>query len=252
MTPRLRRLLFAAAIFAIAPLAVLVLRRLPPFGHYPGPYGDAVNALVPGARQVTNMVTAINFDVRALDTIGEEFILLAAVTGATVLLRGGRGEGTGARSARLPGRPLAPPSEAVILAARWFSALLLLFGIYVVLHAAITPGGGFQGGAIIGSASLLLYLGEGYRSWRRLIGAEPLERLEGVGCALFVLAGFAGLFAAGTFLANALPLAPAVSILSGGLIPVVNLGVACAVACGFTLLFLEFLEETREPKQGGK
>ena len=69
MTPRLRRLLFVAAIFALAPLAVLVLRRLPPFGHYPGPYGDAVNALVPGARQVTNMVTAINFDLRALDTI---------------------------------------------------------------------------------------------------------------------------------------------------------------------------------------
>lgn len=247
MTVRLRRLAFIGAACAVLPPAVIALRHLPPFGHYPGPYGDIVNGLLPGARKITNMVTAVNFDVRAFDTLGEEFILLAAVTGTVVLLRGARGEQQSAKPGRIPGRPTSPPSEAVALVARWFMPVIALFGAYVVLHATITPGGGFQGGVIIGSSVLLLYLGEGYRAWRKLMRAKLLEIAEGAGCATFVLAGFAGLLEGGGFLQNLLPLAAPGSLLSGGLIAVVNLAVGVAVSAGFALLFVEFLEETREP-----
>jgi hypothetical protein len=40
-------------------------------------------------------------------------------------------------------------------------------------------------------------------------------------------------------------------MLSGGLMQVINAGVALAVAAGFCILFLEFLEETRAPEDGG-
>lgn len=40
------------------------------------------------------MVTAVNFDLRGFDTLGEEVMLLAAVVGTTVILRGARGEKT--------------------------------------------------------------------------------------------------------------------------------------------------------------
>lgn len=48
-----------------------------------------------------------------------------------------------------------------------------------------------------------------------------------------------------------LPLGETGGLLSGGLILVGNLGVAFAVAGGFGLLLLEFLEETRRPEEGG-
>ena len=74
------------------PAVVHVALRMPPFGAHPLPYGDAINAAAPRQRHVTNMVSAVNFDYRGFDTLGEEFMLLCAVTGTTLLLRGTRGE----------------------------------------------------------------------------------------------------------------------------------------------------------------
>jgi multicomponent Na+:H+ antiporter subunit B len=240
-----------AGLAALVLLAVLpaLLRAMPEFGAHPLPYGDAVNALLPAARGVMNMVSAVNFDLRALDTLGEETMLLAAVSGATVLLRGERGERE-TRPAALPGRPVPPRSEAVELLCRVLFPVLLVFGLSIVLHAQLTPGGGFQGGVIIATALLLLWLGAGYRAWRRLLPSHALHAVEGAGLALYVLTGCAGLLAGRPFLTNLLPNGSWGSLLSGGMIPVLNLGVALAVAGGFAMLLLEFLEETRASRPG--
>jgi multicomponent Na+:H+ antiporter subunit B len=243
-----RFVLAAAGALAMIPGLIGAIGHMPAFGRHPLPYGDAINRAAPVERHVTNMVTAVNFDYRGIDTIGEEFMLLAAVTGATVLLRGRRGETTTARPAQLEGRPVRPPSDAVTLTCRSFGALLLAFGLYVVLHAQLTPGGGFQGGAILGSSALLIYLGEGYGPWRRLIRSVAFEALEAAGALLFIGAGFGPLIVGAKFLENVLPLGESKQLLSGGLILIENIGVAMAVAGGFTLVLLEFLEETREQK----
>jgi multicomponent Na+:H+ antiporter subunit B len=197
------------------------------------------------------MVTAVNFDYRGFDTLGEEFMLLAAVTGTVVLLRGARGEGISECPGEVPGREITPRSEAVTLICRVFAPLTMLYGLYVVLHAQLTPGGGFQGGVIIGSA-LLLYLGEGYASWRKFMRARWLDACEGGGAAVFAVAGLASMAAGGKYLENLLPLGKIHTLLSGGLILILNLGVAFAVTGGFGLLFLEFVEETRAPKESGE
>ena len=142
---------------------------MPVFGSHPLPYGDIINRLAPVQRHVTNMVSAVNFDYRGFDTLGEEMMLMVAVTGTAVLLRGHRGESLTALPATVPSRRIPPHSEALVLTARWFAPLTILFGLYVALHATVTPGGGFQGGVIIASGLLLLYLGEGYSGWRRFM-----------------------------------------------------------------------------------
>src|SRR6478609_4639168 len=58
---------------------------LPDFGHYLGPYGDILVRLSIPERSTTAVVSAINFDFRGFDTLGEEFILFAAVVGVTSL-----------------------------------------------------------------------------------------------------------------------------------------------------------------------
>lgn len=227
--------------------AALGLVRLPAFGHYPGPYGDLVNAVGVKERHATNMVTLVNFDYRGFDTIGEEYMLFAAVTGVILLLRGHRGEEISARPSRFEERPIPERSEAVTLGARLVIGLIVIFGLYIVFHAQLTPGGGFQGGAIIGSAMLLLYLGEGYRSWRRLMRSAILDAVEALGTGAFALAGLAPMAVGAAFLQNLLPLGQTGNLPSAGVIPLINIAVGVAVSTGFALLFLEFLEETREP-----
>lgn len=252
MTPRHRSVVAALGLIALLPGAAVTIARLPRFGAHPLPYGEAINRAAPAERHVTNMVTAVNFDYRGFDTLGEEYMLLAAVTGTLVLLRGRRGENVSDAPARAPGREIPPRSEAVTLVCRFFAPVLLLFGVYVVLHAQLTPGGGFQGGVIIASGALLIYLGEGYRIWRRLIRSHLFDAVEALGALVFVFAGFAPMLTGAKFLQNILPLGRTRALLSGGLILVENAGVALAVAAGFLLLFLEFLEETRTTKPEGE
>jgi multicomponent Na+:H+ antiporter subunit B len=239
-------MLVLAAALALLPGIAAVILHMPTFGDHPLPYGDAINHLAPAERHVTNMVTAVNFDYRGFDTLGEEYMLLAAVTGVLVLLRGRRGEQVSDAPAKAEGRPIAPRSPAVMLICRFFAPVLLLFGVYVVLHAQLTPGGGFQGGVIIGSGALLLYLGESYRVWRRFFHALVFDMIEATGALIFVFAGFGPMVASAKFLENTLPLGQSRGLMSGGLILVTNAGTALAVAGGFVLLLLEFLEETRE------
>ena len=249
MRPRWRLALLGLACLVLVPCARSAIRAMPDFGDRIGAYGALVNAIVPAERNVANMVSAINFDVRGLDTLGEEFMLLAAITGTVVLLRGSRGEATTDQAIRLPGRAVVPRSEVVILASRIGGTTTALFGLYVVLHATVTPGGGFQGGVILASATLLIYLGEGYAGWRHSVRSRWLAAMEGGGALLFALCGLAPMLGGAAFLENVLPLGRFRDLFSGGLMLVANLGVAIAVTGGFTQLFLEFMEETREPDQ---
>ena len=245
MTPRTRLTVFLLACLCLLPAVAHVAMHMPAFGAHPLPYGDAINAAGTRERHVTNMVSAVNYDYRGFDTLGEEFMLLCAVTGTTVLLRGLRGEQNSARPGRVGRRPISPRSDAVVLICRALGGVTLLFGLYVALHAMTTPGGGFQGGAILASGTVLIFLGEGYPVWRRLVKSEAMDACEGLGATLYALCGFASMAFGKPFLQNILPLGRTSDLFSGGLMLLENAGVACAVAGGFAVLFIEFLEETR-------
>jgi multicomponent Na+:H+ antiporter subunit B len=249
MTRAGRLIVAALCALLIAPAAAVVMMRIPAFGRHPLPYGDAINRAAVAQRHVTNMVTAVNFDYRAFDTLGEELMLVAAVSGTLVLLRGRRGESVSDRPAQAGERPVCARSEAVTLACRMFLPLIVTFGIYVILHAQLTPGGGFQGGAIVASGTLLLYLGESYGLWRRLMRSAIFDALEATGAIALVLCGLVPMAAGHAFLENVLPLGRTGALVSGGLILIENAAVALAVTAGFVLLLLEFLEETRATRE---
>ena len=106
------------------------------FGDHPLPYGDMINRLGPLERHVSNMVSAVNFDFRGFDTLGEEIMLMTAVTGTAVLLRGVARQGAGRQAGdNSAGRSIPPHSEAPCLCRPAGRADHLVFGIYVVLHA---------------------------------------------------------------------------------------------------------------------
>lgn len=130
-----RRLIFFIAAPGLVLLLLWALEGLPDFGHYPGPYGDLLTAFAVPERHLTNIVTAVIFDYRALDTLGEEYIFFAAVAGVALLLRGARGEAEASPPEEPPARLWFDRSEAVRrLGAGWIG-VTLLFGVYIVLHA---------------------------------------------------------------------------------------------------------------------
>jgi multicomponent Na+:H+ antiporter subunit B len=239
---RLRVFLVAAA--GLLAFLLWAYTGLPDFGHYLGPYGDILVRLSIPERQTTAVVSAINFDFRGFDTLGEEFILFAAVIGVASLLRNLRGERDARPDDDAAGRRVRDTSVAVSVVGLLLVGPTVLVGLYVVLHGHQTPGGGFQGGVILASALLLVYLSDTYVTLRRVGPMALIEFAEALGAAGLGILGFAGMIAGGAYLQNTLPLGKAGDLLSAGTIPLGNIAVGLAVTGGFAFMLSEFLEQT--------
>jgi multicomponent Na+:H+ antiporter subunit B len=169
--------------------------------------------------RAANLVTSVVVNYRGLDTLGEVTVLFLSVTGAAFVLR--------RREWSARDRRPSPASEIVQTGARVLVAPIMLFGVYIFVHGHLTPGGGFQGGAVVASAVLLLLLADRQRALPHALMGW-LESLSGFA---FVLAGLAGLWAAGSFLANrgVLPLGQWNRLFSAGIIPVIYILVGLKV-----------------------
>jgi multicomponent Na+:H+ antiporter subunit B len=241
MSAGVRTGVFGASAAVLLGLLGWAIAGLPGFGNYPGPYGDVMNRASVPERNANNVVTAVTLDYRGLDTIGEEFILFTSVMAVTVLLRKQRREREQAPQDEAEGRRSPERDDALLVVGVGATAALVCFGVYIVAHGQLTPGGGFQGGAILASGLLVLYLVAGLRAFGRLGSGRLLEALEGVGAGGFVAVGVAGLAAGGAFLQNVMPLGERGSVDSAGTLPVSYLGVGLAVFAGLTLILVEFL-----------
>lgn len=244
MTRRARLAFFAVAAAALAATLGVGLAGLPSFGSHISAYARMLNELAPRQRHVTDVVSAITFDYRGIDTLFEEFILLSAVTGISVLLRPLSDEVRALPEDKAPDRSIPPPSPAVWLLAVFLSSLLVLTGIETVTHGQLTPGGGFQGGVILASGLYVIYLGTNYHTVERFEPTPLLEASDGVGASGYVFIGLLGLLAGASFLSNVVGLGVSGNLISGGTIPLLNLVVGAEVAGGFAILASEFLDQT--------
>src|SRR5579883_51043 len=241
--------MFYMSALAFAAFFVWGMLRLPAFGYYQGPYGDVINSFVVFERHATDAVTAINFDYRGVDTVGEEFILFASVTGVALLLRERRDESASEERARVAEGRAGQTSSGVKVLALEVAAPSALYGWYIVSHGQLSPGGGFQGGVIMASAAIFLYVSGEYLALRHMNPISLLELADAAGAGGYVVVGLAGLIASGTFLLNVLPLGTTGEVDSSGTILAISIAVGLEVAAAFVLLMMEFLEQTLEIRQ---
>lgn len=180
-----------------------------------------------------NIVTAIVVTYRGLDTLGEVTVLFLAAAIVGLVL---------ARDTHRPARTRPPVGELLTTGTRFLVPLILLLGVYVFVNGHLTPGGGFQGGAIIASAVLLMLLADPLRHFGHgLIAA--IESLAGV---FYVAIGLAGLFLAGGFLDNRiLPIGNLGELISAGAIPAIYSLIGLKVGAEFASM-LASLSETDE------
>ena len=210
------------------------------FGHYDFRYGAIVSKDSVADRAATNSVVTIAFDYRAFDTLGEEFILFISVVSVGVLLRRLRDEDVDeAEDLEVGTERLG--SEALRWLGSALAAPLMLLGLYVITHGALTPGGGFQGGVIVMSAVAAIFLGGEYALIAKVEGSATfIEVIESAGAAGFAMIGFGGLIATGIFFANFINKGEA-GLLTGGFIPIANVAVGVEVAGGFMMVVSELL-----------
>ena len=158
-----------------------------------------------------NIVTAIIVTYRGLDTLGEVTVLFLAASILGLVLAQDRRRAAAVRDA-------VPVGELLTTGSRILVPLIMLLGAYVFVNGHLTPGGGFQGGAILASGVLLLLLA----APGRFFGHGLMAAVESLAGVFYVGIGLLGLFLAGGFLDNRiLPIGELGALFSAGAIPVI-------------------------------
>ena len=191
MSPRQRRWIFLAAVAGLVAFYLWGLVGLPGFGNYPGPYGDIINRIAVGQTKATGVVSAVNFEYRGFDTVGEEFILFIAATGVSTVLRQLRGDAEDLAGAAGTGPGRAAASDAIRLVALILTGPVLVMGWYLASHAQTSPSGGFQGGVVLATAFILIYLAGESLFFRRFSPVALTDAVEAVGAGGFAAIGLA-------------------------------------------------------------
>ena len=135
---------------------------------------------------------------------------------------------------------------------RTMSSFLILpvfiFGLYIIMHGHLTPGGGFQGGAVLASGVALLIVAFGSQSVHKSLRESHFLILMSVGLLIFISLAFAGMFHS-TFFHNFLIGSPVFGHIpspgpnpgemsGGGVIPLMDIGVGLTVAAGLSAALL--------------
>jgi len=127
--------------------------------------------------------------------------------------------------------------------------LILLFGIYIVLHGHISPGGGFAGGVIIALSFVHLMLAFGKDVASRKLSKNIASNLEAVGALMFLLIAVAGFFG-GSFFINILEKGTPFKLFSAGTMLLNNVAISLKVGVGLFAIFLALviLEGSKKKK----
>jgi multicomponent Na+:H+ antiporter subunit B len=190
--------------------------------------------LVPQELGAPNVITGILLTYRGFDTLGEVAVLFMVAAGVGLLLSENtrRGEGVPADAgAAIPSTELVRNGAAVLF------PLISIFAAYIIMNGHLSAGGGFQGGAIIASAVMLLLLANP----EYVVDHDFLGITESLAGVLYVLAGIAGLIFAGGFLdSRMLPLGRFGAFFSAGAIPIISVLLGVKVGCELSVIIDRF------------
>ena len=236
MSRSVRFAVFGLGAAGLAVLVVLAILKMPSSGGNEHPYRDhAVPAAV--SHSTANVVSSVNFDQRGFDTLGGETVLLASVIAVSVLLRPEERETQ--RRPLSAGRVL----DVTVLAGWVMLPVTLIIGLDAGAHGHLTPGGGFQGGVILGTGIHLVYVAGTYRMLDRIRPVRSFEWGAALGAGAFACLGISGLVVSLAFLQNIIPTGSLGTLFSAGTVPVLNGAVGIEVASSAIVLISKFLEQ---------
>ena len=230
-----KRQIFVVTILSLLGFIMLInFNRIPnQFQYANSVYQHIVNNAVSETGSL-NFVTAILYDYRAYDSLGESTIIFGAVSGIVLLLS----------------RKTLPVSSHGLsfIVKRTFGMLtpfIFLFSIYIMAHGHLSPGGGFQGGVILGAISIIFSIVYGSEFDYKRYSPTAKTLLETGGALLFIGLGILGMIVGGNFLMNVKILNSELGTLaSGGSIPFINIGIGFKIGAGLAIIFYSMIQKT--------
>jgi len=211
-----------------------VLTGIMPLGDPPMLIGQAIQSQGTTETGAANLVTAVVLGYRGIDTLGELSILFAAATAGGLVLT------TGKKKSRASSEEDA--GFIVKTAAELLFPLLVVAGLYIVIHGHLTPGGGFQGGVILAAAFFLPLLAKPSTHMNH----KTMSLIEGFSGAAFICIGLFALFNHGAFLQPFLSKGVVGELFSAGTFPLLYLAVGLKVGAELAGLLANLNEEDDE------
>jgi multicomponent Na+:H+ antiporter subunit B len=181
---------------------------------------------------VPNMVTSVLADYRGFDTMFETAVIFTAGLAVIAILRHLKKD-----------TPFAPPEPYIIsegypdtiirFVARQLVPFIQLFALYVVAHGHHSPGGGFQGGVILGASFILLAISYDFKVVLGIMSERWNVLLGNLGVLIYAGIGFLCLLLGANFLdysmlSKVLPATDKIMARSHGMLGI-EIGVAVAV-----------------------
>ena len=149
-------------------------------------------------------------------------------------------------------------SKIVRTQANFLYPFILIFGFYIVAHGHLTPGGGFQGGAVIATGIALIVVAYKYENIKRWIPKTRLSATEDIGLLAFIITAFCGLSTSffynwlansGLIFGDRVPcgINPG-NLNTAGTLPIMNLAVGIEVLGGLGVIIVYMLSYVKEVK----
>jgi len=130
-------------------------------------------------------------------------------------------------------------TEIVKKTTQLIAGMVFIYGIYIIIHGHLSPGGGFAGGVILAGAFILIILAFGSDFINLTREEEGTTLTENLSILIALLIAVAGMMlGAKVFFSNWLPSGKAGELISAGTIPLYNIFVGIEVAASILTIFL--------------
>jgi len=126
--------------------------------------------------------------------------------------------------------------------------LIFLYGIYIVLHGHVSPGGGFAGGVIIALSFVHIMLAYGKDVAFSKLSKSRAAFFESAGAILFLSLALLG-FTGGYFFLNFIGKGEPFRLFSAGIIPLCNIAICLKVGAGLFLIFVVLVLFNSNPEK---
>ena len=242
----LYRILAAVTAVFLTGLLLWTVSYEPSYGDPNAPENNevAVRYIEKGLEETgaVNIVAGMILDYRAFDTFGESCVLFVALCCVLLLLRVDADEDAHSHAREQMFDRYYEPKNDIILqrTCKVLVPAIILFGIYVVLNGHLSPGGGFSGGAIIGTGLILYLTAFGFSRTEHFM-TENAVRLLSVGALTFYcFAKSYSFYTGANHLHSVISVGTPGEILSAGLIVYLNICVGIVVACTMYSFYVLF------------
>jgi len=202
-----------------------------------GELGAIYLSRAPSETGAANIVSAIYLNYRLYDTFFEILIFSVAVLGVRFYLSD---RGKKEIVERIP------ESQVVRASADLFFPPIFLIGVYLTLFGHLSPGGGFSGGVVAGTALLLCAVALGANTVGKRFHEPVLRLLEWAVLLILLILPLLPIIVGRLPFTELLPPGTMGKVISGGSIPIYNLLIGIKVFIGTWVIIHYFMRHRGE------